>query len=666
MKILSRKNGIALIAVLTVLLVLTLLLPVMFKTSENATYSSVTEINRQKASYLARSGVEMTVAAVKGTMKSEDATFKTLYNNLKTKTAGNTVKLKDSTISGKAVKLAYMNVDTIWMFLDKNDKAHYVCGAEGSDKVNVYAQDTENYKFVGKTETTVTYNGEPQFFYVNPTTNKREEVEESVAIDATTGEINENYVAVYNSNYIVESKAVVNGQNATRKAVIVENLDTSSDADNEAIVAYTTMSSETAPSFINKIEGLTLDGKNEEGKFETFNYGGNQAFANPFKANSKKQVNAVKDYYNAKSTDPKYVYVYSTIGNMIIDADRDIADNGKDVVALGAFPGIRWRDSKYASEADKFSAYNYIAYADAVQRYNFMSFTATNVAQVKLPVDLRVTPARCGRLGDREVALKDIVGGLNAAFKDRNASLFKMVNIQAKDIVFEDRIDLMMSLYEATGNTDAGQDTAYRGGFLLLSAPESTPYSYHHKQLNKMVPAGIVYFTKDVYVWIIENGRAGEGSSSANISGFDAVIGQAGETMYRFHQVNEKSSFVGPLNRHDNEDLRVYKIINAGDVYYFNADIQIKDNGKDVDAGLNLVNWFLETKYLTTNEYNASFWDQFLNLRELLYKDYVLNTINDKGSSYYLDDLHYIGNMNDDKTLMAPDVEDEAYVIWSN
>ena len=85
MKILSRKNGVALIAVLTVLLVLTLLLPVMFKTTENATYSAATELNRQKAGYLARTGAEMAVATLKGTLKepSYEDFFEALRNENK-------------------------------------------------------------------------------------------------------------------------------------------------------------------------------------------------------------------------------------------------------------------------------------------------------------------------------------------------------------------------------------------------------------------------------------------------------------------------------------------------------------------------------------------------------------------------------------------------------
>ena len=63
MKILTSKNGIALVAVLTVLLILTLLLPAMFTMTESATISSKKAQTEQKASYFARTSAEMTVMA---------------------------------------------------------------------------------------------------------------------------------------------------------------------------------------------------------------------------------------------------------------------------------------------------------------------------------------------------------------------------------------------------------------------------------------------------------------------------------------------------------------------------------------------------------------------------------------------------------------------------
>ncbi len=63
MNILTKRNGIALIAVLSILLVLTLLLPLMFSMSERAMEAAMTGTDEQRASYLARSMIEFTVGA---------------------------------------------------------------------------------------------------------------------------------------------------------------------------------------------------------------------------------------------------------------------------------------------------------------------------------------------------------------------------------------------------------------------------------------------------------------------------------------------------------------------------------------------------------------------------------------------------------------------------
>ena len=63
MSILTKKNGVALIAVLAVLLVLTLLIPAMFTMADNATKESIGGKDEQRASYLARTMIEFTVGA---------------------------------------------------------------------------------------------------------------------------------------------------------------------------------------------------------------------------------------------------------------------------------------------------------------------------------------------------------------------------------------------------------------------------------------------------------------------------------------------------------------------------------------------------------------------------------------------------------------------------
>ncbi len=63
MNIITKRNGIALVAVLAILLVLTLLLPLMFSMSERAMEAAMTGTDEQRASYLARTMIEFTVSA---------------------------------------------------------------------------------------------------------------------------------------------------------------------------------------------------------------------------------------------------------------------------------------------------------------------------------------------------------------------------------------------------------------------------------------------------------------------------------------------------------------------------------------------------------------------------------------------------------------------------
>ncbi len=66
MNIITKRNGIALVAVLAILLVLTLLLPLMFNMSEGAMEAAMTGTDEQRASYLARTMIEFTVGAFQG------------------------------------------------------------------------------------------------------------------------------------------------------------------------------------------------------------------------------------------------------------------------------------------------------------------------------------------------------------------------------------------------------------------------------------------------------------------------------------------------------------------------------------------------------------------------------------------------------------------------
>jgi hypothetical protein len=172
---------------------------------------------------------------------------------------------------------------------------------------------------------------------------------------------------------------------------------------------------------------------------------------------------------------------------------------------------------------------------------------------------------------------------------------------------------------------------------IILTAPETTPYSYYHPELRRTVKAGMVYFDADCYIWIIEYGN--DGSSSA-------WTGALSETVY------EKDS-----------DFQVYKIANAGDVYYFNAEVQSKnkDTGKTEKTGVSLTGYFLETKY-ENFEPDTSDWLNFWgNTKNELFSQYLKSQEN----TYNPGDLLYIGNVNDPNTVFKTPEIDDYYIVWT-
>lgn len=691
MKILSRKNGVALVAVLTVLLVLTLLLPVMFRTSESATLTSIGELSRQKAGYLARTGAEMAVATLKNTLNEES--FADFYDALKSDTKAENEAYGITNVDGylqvemEPISL-YQKTDS-----DGNIESKYFSGTPAED-------DIKDYDFVGTTEIKITYNGDPEYYKVEDgkyTKSTREDACTAVkvngaAITDSNGqpvtEINEGYIAIYNDNFMVKSTAVVNGQKATRSAAVIETRKMIDEEDNnKSFVAYTEQYWSQAPDFIKIIEGdypEPVDGYTKDGHPEkNYSYGGNHVLPNPFMATSKKSIkafgagissdNVVGNYYN------KDVYIYSTIGNMhinlpsgreyvtVIDHGESKGGNVQNYLALGAYPGLNWRifENTKSEYITALQGVNYNSYSDDVQKYNFVSFCATDTLQVSLPIELRVNPKRSSRGGDNP-----LLG------EDNNATLFKVMNFQAKDIVFEKRIDLFTSICIREFNGYLKEDCevkAFRGGFLNLTAPANTPYSYYNTARKKTVSAGIVYFQAPVYLWFQNYDALGTDTSlkSHNYS-------LSGETMFRTGIINgntrwsEHYAGTGIMSA-DNltDDLIVFKLFEEGDVYYFNAEIEgevTEENGETTksNVGVNLANWFLETKYLPARETNEdNIWNYFFDFRETLYIDYIVDQVANK-PTYVADDMYYIGNTKKDPTLIPPETEDELYVVWDN
>lgn len=662
LKVLSARNGIALISVLAILLILTLLLPVMFSMSEIQMKEAVKGTTRQKAVYIARSAVEMGVSSVKATAKSEfvytdssettidetaeDTKYRRMYDCMKTKTANSDygVKINDN-------GLAYIECKTMWLYIKDEGKST-------EESVYIYAdsnnkegpkQGVEGYKFVGKADVTITYDGDPVYIDENAT-GKMEERKVSPDVATTTnGVIKPGYTKVENDNYIVEATSYVNGITVKKKAIAIQVAEPGkADVAKEAIVQYTGVSWSTAPDFIKKMEGFSTTVAPDGNPNKEINYGGVQCFVDPERANSVQKIeyiNSLKEGYADQN-----VYVYSTIGNMYINCEGS-ALNGAPL-KFGVYPGLVWTEEDYEPEGNgSLRGFNYKDRIGNMQQSNFVSFSATNTLEFAMPIELRVNPCRVTMYKN---ALR--IGDLY----DHNGTLFKLLALQGRDIVLDEKVDMMISLFPAPGRS--GEETsndvatkAKRAGFLVLSAPNTTPYTYYNEDRGTEVKAGKVYFTKDVYLWFIDYDNIGCEGAFGTFP--DRTIQS---TIYRTGAVTSSTVFSGALNKAEVRDFAVYKLFNAGDVYYFNAEVE----GKDGESlGVNLVNYFMEIKYFTSR--SGTIWEFFKDIRNNLYKTLV-NLTGNSATMYVEDDLYYIGNMNEDPTLVPPTAENEMYVVWDN
>ena len=635
MSILTKRNGVALIAVLAILLVLTLLIPALFTMSETATKAAMEGTDQQKASYLARSMIEMSVAS-----------FQTVYDM-----AEEYEKTGDSSTPEGAQNKKYY--DALHKFLeeykDMDAQTLYMYGSTtmefpieplridfASDDAYQAAMEEYNvafanyeangvkyssdptvpagYELIGTAECKVTYNNDIAYYAIEPNGNtvaisKKDFDEGSAALEAkinagqnVIGETQ--YIQINNKNVIFQSSALVNGKGGTRKCVLVLP---------------------TKPSKQNWISVANLE------------VGCNQIFPDTDYATGKTVLNYSAGVMMDGSALKQPLYIFSCIGNMVI-SDEGITDqlvrdpeSGKDIpysdflaknnsnyrhedMSFGLHPETGTKNPENDPTFSCLATYNMNSWADDAQLDNFVAFTATNAIQVDLPVNLIVNPARTFRIGD----------GLA-----QNSSLYKVLIFQAPTIVFNDSVASFISLYR-----DSLEITpAYRMTSIMFAAPQSTPYSYLNDSRGCTVKAGKVYFAEDAYIWLVPYGEDGSGLKT--------------QTVY-----------------YKNDDIILYKIANAGDIYYFNSEIETVVDGKATNTGFSLSGYFLDVIYNQHgNDFNNNEWWQFYsNAKAALFNMLVENFAT---KTYYEDDFKWIGNVRSGTGDKLP-VVDDFYVIWDS
>ena len=656
MKILKARNGIALVAVLVIMLISSLFIPLMFNLADSSLMIAVKGTDRQRSSYFARTVTEMSVAAFKkldttkdDQLTSEQRTVKTgineLLNGTRSEIRTTPVAMFTRQVDGvlyyvtkNGVRTQISNADYIVYAQLKADKeandeeVDFILSEEegkveeisyevvGSTDYNNKIAENSGYTYLGSAECVLTYEGGTKYYKKILSTGEVIEIDENEykqLLDAYVKAVSDGNVSsldyevstVNSKNVYFKTTATVNGATSRRSCVLI-------------LQTYPT----------------------EENWF-TFKpeSGGNQIFVDPLKATSRVPIEYDRGIAGLESYKGQSLLVYSSVGNMIIAngavKDENGASNsaGKDnsQFVLGVEPGLNTTPNNDPLWAIIDGA-NYDASIDMAQMNNFVAFTSTKAIRVDLPINLMVNPCRANRLGDGT---------------QKNGSLFKIMLFQAPDIIFQGRLDMMMSFYVR------GSEDARRMSSVVLNAPSGTPYHYDHDEYGT-VRAGRVFFAEDSYLWIIPYGDDGSASSWA---------GLLSETVYK-----------------RDSDFQKIKIANAGDVYYFNAEVtQTKDvtdgegNGVDNDGdgntdtvtdfvGFSLTGYFLETQYLPnySDTNSGDWWQVWNNTQAAIFGAYMEGQLN--SATYVADDFHYVGNVNDGVSLIEYPEVDDYYVIWEN
>lgn len=621
MSILTKKNGVALIAVLAILLILTLLIPAMFTMSETATEAAMRGTDQFRASYLARTMIEMSVAA-----------FQDAYDNAEEKIVPYEAHMQKFLEQTKKMdaQTVYMYRNDSVPFPEKPKRADYDT-QEAYDtameyfnaQFDVYSQNGNGIIYstsssapagctlIGRANCTITYNNETSYYAVDSDGNTtainvdeyaggKEKLEQLISQGVDVTEKTQ-YVKIQNKNVVFESSAIVNGKGGVRRCVLVLP---------------------TKPAEENWITMANLE------------VGCNQIFPDSSKATGRTNINYQSGTFIDGSALKQPLYIFSCIGNMVIsDEDLQVTrPNANGLVeTIPYYQYLREQNANYRPQDMSFGlhpetgtrepdndpafnclrTYNMRSWSEDAQLDNFVAYTATNAIQVDLPVNLLVNPCRTNRIGD----------GL-----DKNYSLYKVLVFQAPTIVFNKPVNSMISLNV--------EDNAYRMTSIMFAAPQNTQYSYVNGSRNKkVVKAGKVFFAEDAYIWVIPYDDNGSGYKT--------------QTVY-----------------YKNDDIILYKIANAGDIYYFNSEIQVDINGKMTNSGFSLTGYFMDVIYNTYGDdfSNNNWWNVWSNAKQKLF-----NNLHENYSkrTYLPDDFKWVGNIYNGTGDKLP-VVDDFYVIWDS
>lgn len=657
MSILTKRNGVALVAVLAVLLILTLLIPAMFTMSETATRAAMRGLDEQRASYLARTMVEMSVAAFQDFYDVYDDA-KTQYKTEISNGIDNgypTVCSNYDTFTTRGT----MSADTVYMF-QKNGVDDNIPSGDSSDigkpqdqwgkydtlddckaawdnyQQNAVIYKTTNaavdgYTLVGHSDCTITYDEVCDYYKI--------ENGEFIALvdnEETTGvnEAEQEYKTIKNN---LEAAAEAGQNTATMTQCHKE------DRKEIRFYAVATIGDKTYKNFARRCLVILPTKPADENWIVPASIESNQIFVESSQATGILALE-YNDYFNKGSKDTKatsqVVYSFSCTGNMVISGKGMKVKDGETYVDYNDYvkthPGVHNQLEDFSlgvhpvtttikPENDPtFSCIktnNMSSWSGSAQKDNFVMFSATNGIQVDMPVNLLINPCRTGRIGD----------GIH-----RNYPLYKIMAFQAPNIVFKGNVNNFVSLWKKSTVMEGILDVfgegydARRVSSIILSAPENTPYSYINRDRNNQIcKAGKVIFLEDAYVWLVPFSEDGSN--------------------YKTQTVYYKGS-----------DIKLYKMANKGDVYFFNSEVPTK--GGSETTGFSMTAYFMDVLYnkmVDDTDYGWKLWsalkDNAFGFAQsaLMPQDYVA------------DDFHKIGNIYDGTGGRIP-VIDDFYVVWDS
>ena len=712
MNILAKRNGIALVAVMAVLLMLTLLLPLMFSMSERAVISAMKGTDELRSSYLARSMIEMSVSAFEDCY---DAANEDKESGVPlTNTSSDYYKMDQFMNNSKKI-----TVSTLYMYSNNdvqfpNDlqkplrsDPKYAPGKDGDKKwkkdydkfildnydeymengviysTNLPAGITNestlktgityvvevngkggakttytNCYFIGKANCNVIYDDEVEYYKTQKNT---------VTGAYETTKLGEDGESLYNTyiNGAAKNPASLSDNAPQYSKIEKKNVTFVSHAvvNGKASTRKCILVLPTKPAENNWIVPAEIES--------------NQIFPDTTRASSVKTLNMNKSYFiDEAAVKNQPVYIFSCIGNMVI-SKKDIKFGGKDYNTYVADYNIEVK--KHMEEVD---AHNKQVQANkdagienpgSFREYE-MSYIDNHYADFSLglhPVTTTVNPENDPTFSC--VKTNNMRTWAGQSRRDNFVAFTASSGIQ---------VDMPVNLLINPCRTGRIGDGI---------SPNQSLYKVMYFQaptivFNDSVNSFVSLYQKNTIMSAILDYNAYRMTSimlaapqstpySYYHSKYNKTV-KAGKVFFAEDAyiwlvpfTENGSNYKTQTVYYKGKDIILYKFANAGDIFLFNSDVMtdLTVDGKTtpVNAGFSMTGYFMDVIYnrdetRTNNTKWYQFWSQLQNWIFDGIQDYTA-----RDATYVEEDLKWLGNMYGGASDAAPLIDD-FYVIWES